>query len=80
MSEQRIIYQTEDGGVAVIIPSAEALAEHSIYEIANKDVPHGAKYKIVTTDDVPSDRTFRGAWEVEEANLTDGTGSASNTF
>jgi hypothetical protein len=80
MSNQRIIYNTDEGGVAVIIPSAEALAEHSIYEIANKDVPHGKKYKIVTTDDIPSDRTFRDAWEADEATLTDGTGAATSTF
>lgn len=78
--EQRIIYNTDEGGVAVIIPSAEALAEHTIYEIANKDVPHGKKYKIVTTDEIPSDRTFRDAWEVDESTLTDGTGAATSTF
>ena len=80
MSDQRIIYNTDDGGVAVIIPSAEALESHTIYEIANKDVPHGKKYKIVTTDDVPSDRTFRNAWESDEATHTDGTGAATSTF
>lgn len=53
---QRIIYPTDDGGVAVIIP-AESVAD------AMKDVPEGKPFKIVGVADVPSDRTFRAAWE-----------------
>ena len=76
----RIIYQTENGGVAVIVPADEALANHTIKEIAEKDVPSGLPYKIVEDSDVPSDRSFRDAWEVEESDLTDGVGSEHNTF
>jgi len=62
---KRIIYPTEDGGVAVIIPAPEWLAEegNTIEKIAIKDVPAGKPFKIVNTEDVPSDRTFRDAWE-----------------
>jgi len=77
---QRIIYQTDDGGVAVVIPSAEVLTEHTIEEIAAKDVPSGKAYKIVADTDIPSDRTFRSAWEVDVATLTDGTGSEHDMF
>jgi hypothetical protein len=77
---QRIIYQTDDGGVAVIAPSPEALAQYGITAIAQKDVPAGKPYKIVSINDVPSDRTFRYAWEVDPATLTDGVGSVSNEF
>ena len=52
---QRIIYPTDDGGVAVIIP-AESV------EAAMKDVPAGKTYEIVDVADIPTDRTFRGAW------------------
>ena len=62
---QRIIYPTDDGGVAVIIPAPEALQSMSIRAIAEKDVPAGKPYKIVTTDEIPSDRTFRNAWEYQ---------------
>ena len=55
MTTSRIIYSNTDGSVAVIIP-AESV------ELALKDVPAGLAYQIVTTDDVPSDRYFRGAW------------------
>jgi hypothetical protein len=51
----RIIYQTPEGGVAVIIP-AESV------EAALKDVPEGVPYEIVDASEVPADRTFRGAW------------------
>ena len=57
----RIIYPTDDGGVAVIIPAAECGL--SIEEIAAKDVPAGKPFKIVDVSDIPEDRTFRGAWE-----------------
>ena len=58
---QRIIYPTDEGGVAIIVPASECVL--TIEEIAAKDVPSGKPYKIVSVDDVPSDRTFRNAWE-----------------
>ena len=63
---QRIIYPTDDGGVAIIIPAPEYLAEHTIEELAAKDVPEGKPYQIVDVSDIPEDRTFRGAWEYQE--------------
>ena len=55
---KRIIFQNESGGVSVIIPSGEL----SIEQVAKKDVPAGVRYEIVDVSEVPSDRTFRGAW------------------
>lgn len=60
---QRIIYKTAEGGVAILIPTAEWLESHTIEELAEKDVPAGVEFKIVNTSDIPSDRTFRDAWE-----------------
>ena len=60
---QRIIYKTDNGGVAIIIPTAEWLETHTIEELAEKDVPAGAEYQIVDVSDIPEDRTFRDAWE-----------------
>jgi len=53
---QRIIYKTTDGGVAVIVPA-------DTIEACMKDIPEGAEYAIVDTADIPTDRTFRNAWE-----------------
>ena len=58
---QRIIYPTDDGGVAVIVPAAECGL--TIEEIAAKDVPTGKPFKIVEDSDILEDRTFRNAWE-----------------
>ena len=77
---QRIIYQTDDGGVAVIIPTPEALEQYGIAAIAAKDVPAGKPFKIVDAADIPSDRSERNAWTVDEADLTDGIGGESNEF
>lgn len=77
---KRIIYKNDDGGVSVIIPSPNILKTRTIEEVAQKDVPSGKPYKIVDVDDIPTDRTFRDAWEVDEATLTDGTGAESNEF
>lgn len=60
---KRIIYATDDGGVAVIVPADCGL---TIEQIAAKDVPAGKAYKIVDAADIPSDRTFRNAWEMTE--------------
>ena len=57
---KRIIYPTDEGGVAVIVPAECGL---TIEQIAAKDVPAGKPYKIVDGSDIPSDRTFRNAWE-----------------
>ena len=56
---QRIIYPTNDG-VAIIVPADCGL---TIEEIAAKDVPAGTLFQIVDAADIPSDRTFRNAWE-----------------
>ena len=70
--DQRIIYQNDEGGVAVIIPCECGL---TIEEIAAKDVPTGKPYKIVDVADIPEDRQWRDEWTVDELELTDGVGA-----
>ena len=77
---QRIIYPTDEGGVAVIIPAPEALEQHGIQAIAAKDVPAGKPYKIVDASEIPADRSQRDAWTVDDADLTDGVGAEWSTF
>jgi hypothetical protein len=72
MSTQRIIYKNNDGSVSVIIPILESGL--TIEEIAAKDVPTGKPYKIVSAADIPTDRSQRALWTVDEAILTDGVG------
>lgn len=58
--DKRIIYTGDDGMVAVIVPAPECGL--TIEQIAAKDVPQGAVFEVVDVIDIPSDRTFRGAW------------------
>lgn len=80
MTQQLIIYQNDEGGVTLLTPTPEALEQYGIEAIALKDVPAGKPFKIIGASDVPSDRTFREAWEVDPATLTDGVGAESNEF
>ena len=69
---QRILYQNDTGGVAVIIPCDCGM---TIEEIAAKDVPTGKPYKIVDVADIPTDRQWRSEWTVNVVDLTDGVGA-----
>jgi hypothetical protein len=60
----RIIYPTDDGGVAVIIPTESV-------EAAMKDIPAGKPYKIVDAADIPADREFRNAWTADFTEVTE---------
>lgn len=59
IQQQRIVYATPDGGVAVVIPTGEVSIDHLIGTV----VPANTPYKVINASDIPSDRTFRGAWE-----------------
>lgn len=61
---QRIIYPNDEGGVSILVPAPECGL--TIEEIAAKDVPAGKDFKIIDVEDVPTDRTFRNAWEYAE--------------
>ena len=69
--DKRIIYKNTDGTIAIIIPADCGL---TVEQIAQKDVPTGLKYKIVNVSEISSDRTFRDAWTIDDAELTDGVG------
>jgi opacity protein-like surface antigen len=62
----KIIYPTDDG-LSVLVPAPKFLAqldgteESKLLHIGHKDLPTGTPFEIV--DEVPSDRSFRNAWE-----------------
>jgi hypothetical protein len=62
---KKIIYPTSEG-VAIITPTPDYLLTYTIEECAAKDVPKGRPFKIVDVSEIPSDRTFRNAWEYQE--------------
>lgn len=61
MNNPRIIYPTPEGGVAIIIPAPDCGL--TIEQIAAKNVPANVPYKVVDVSEIPTDRTFRNAWE-----------------
>ena len=78
---KRIIYKNQDNSVSILTPTNEALSFATIEQIAEKDVPHNLPYWIVPTSDIPTDRTFRDAWEVDESfGEPDGFGGENNEF
>ena len=69
----RIVYLEKSGTLSVIWPSPEWAG--TIDDLAQKDVPTGLKYLIVEDNFIPTDRSFRDAWEIAESELTDGVGA-----
>ena len=77
----RIIYKNLDNSVGVIIPTQEVLKFATVFQVAEKDVPAGLPYWMVSADDIPENRTFRSAWEIDESfGKPDGFGKESNEF
>lgn len=63
---KRIIYPQDNGIVAIVIPTPEYLAEHTIEDLVAKVVPEGKPHRIIDASDIPTDRMFRDAWEYTE--------------
>lgn len=76
---QVIVYKREDG-IGIITPAPGALQRYTIQEVADKDVPVGRPYKIMDVSEIPTDRTFRNAWDIDETELTDGIGADRDLF
>ena len=76
-----IIFKNQDNSIGIITPTSEALSFATIEQIAEKDVPHNLPYWLVNTTDIPTDRTFRSAWEIDESfGEPDGFGGENNEF
>jgi hypothetical protein len=60
MSDFRVIFPNNDGGVAIFVPAPGTTEQEAL-----KCIPPNIPYKIVDASEIPSDRTFRDAWEVD---------------
>ena len=60
----KILFQNSKGGLSIIHPTGALPIE----DLAQKAVPAGTPYLIVEDDVIPSDRTFRNAWEADLSN------------
>ena len=59
---KRILYTNDEGGVSIVVPAPDT--PQTMEELAAAVVPSGKEYKIVDESEIPSDRTFRDAWEM----------------
>ena len=71
----KILFQNPDGSLSVIHPTGELPIE----DVCQKDVPAGTPYLVVEDDAIPSDRTFRNAWEADFSN-PDGHGIGADAW
>ena len=71
----KILYPNSEGGISVLHPTGDLPFE----DVCQKDVPAGTPYLIVEDDVIPSDRTFRNAWEADFSN-PDGTGIGADAW
>ena len=71
----KILFPNSEGGVSVIHPTGEL----SIEDVCQKDVPAGTPYLVVEDDVIPSDRSFRNAWEADFSN-PDGHGIGADAW
>lgn len=92
----KIIFKNKDNSVGVLIPTQECINmiidakttdwdnpftfRQALLIIAEKDVPKDLPYKIVSVDAIPTDRTYRNAWEWDNSIEPDGFGGESNEF
>ena len=77
----KIVFKNQDNSIGIITPTDEALSFATIEQIAEKDVPHNLPYWIVEVSVLPTDRTFRDAWEINESFVEpDGFGGENNQF
>ena len=78
---KKIVFKNEDNSIGIITPTDEALSFATIEQIAEKDTPHNLPYWIVDCTIIPTDRTFRDCWEIDESfGEPDGFGGESNEF
>jgi hypothetical protein len=60
MTDYRIIYPNDDDGIAVVIPAPGIEQTEAL-----KAVPTGKPYLIIDASDIPTERTFRNAWQAD---------------
>jgi hypothetical protein len=67
-----VIYNQNNGVPAVIFPTANALRNKTINQIAEKGVPTDVPYWIVNLEDLPEEQ--QESWELVNMPAPDGVG------
>ena len=61
-----IVYEETNGNMSIVVPLDSNI---SVFEIGRKDVPPGVDFWIIDETDIPSDHTYRDAWELDKSAL-----------
>lgn len=61
-----VAYERSEGGISLLYPAPNCGL--TLTEIIKKDVPTGARYVLLSRDDIPTDRTYRNAWAIDFSN------------
>lgn len=70
-SDYRLLYTNPDTGMlCIVVPTGEVPIEH----VAKGSVPSNIEYWEVHMDDIPEDRSFRDAWELDTSLAGDPNG------
>jgi hypothetical protein len=69
---KRAVFKNDQGGISVVVPSPGL--DLSMLEVAQRVVPAGQPFWIINVTDQPNDRTFRNAWEIDEAEMGNPSG------
>ena len=77
----KIVFKNQDNSIGIITPTQEVLKFATVIQVAEKDVPYNLPYWIVEDSVIPTDRTYRDAWSIDESQgEPDGFGGESNEF
>ena len=69
--DKRIVYQLHGQPVAIMIPCECGL---TLEQIGRKDVPAGVPFWVVDASNIPTDRTFRDAWQLDVVSMGEPSG------
>lgn len=73
------IFANETGGVSIVNP-VEKNPREDLLSVFKKAVPKGVAFWVIDASELPADRTYRDAWELDIATLpvADGYGEADD--
>lgn len=63
MENTVVAFEKEDGTIGLLYPALNSGL--TLAQIIQKDLDSGVRYKIINRSDVPADRSYRNAWQID---------------
>lgn len=57
-----IVYLDEENNVCVVTPTLQYLANHTLNDVGDKDVPEGIDYYFTDSSEIPENKEDRLTW------------------